>query len=130
MKKLVTISVVLAMVLALAVSEVIADAKRYSDISEKLGNFVEVLNANKDDITVSEVREAYEKAYDEWEKTDGLSLAITNHNLIRALGEKFVYLDTYIKTDAYSDAYATAEAIIKTVNDLKREKYPDISNIF
>lgn len=130
MKKLVTISVVMAIVLALAVLEVTIDAKRYSDISEKMESFVEVLSDNKDDVTVSAVRESYEKAYDEWEKTDGLSLAITNHNLIRTLGEKFVYLDTYIKTDAYSDAYATAEAIIKTVNDLKREKYPSIGNIF
>lgn len=130
MKKLVTISIFLAIVLGLSVFELAVDTGRYTALTGKLEILTETLERNKDDLAAGEVASAYGEVLDEWEKADGLSMTMTNHNVIRTLGEKIAYLGAYIETDVYSDAYSTAKAIIKTVSDIKREKYPVLSNIF
>ena len=77
-----------------------------------------------------DIKRLYRDVYDEWERYDDLFLVFTNHNVIRSLGEKFIYLGAYIDADAYSDAYSTAKAIAGIIKEVKREKYPLLGNIF
>ena len=85
---------------------------------------------NESDVTVSEVKQKYDEAMSKWEKISDLSMAITNHNIIRSVSEKFVYLGSYIDADVYSDALSTVNVLIKATSDLEREKYPSLGNIF
>ncbi len=130
MKKLITISVFLVVVVTFSVFELLYDVRNYQNISSALETLAVAIENNKDDVTVREVKEKYAAARDEWEKMSDLSMAITNHNIIRAVGEKFVYLESYIDADVYSDAVSTTNALIKVTKDLQREKYPSLGNIF
>lgn len=130
MKKLVTISVFLAIVVAFAAFELWYDAGNYQKLSEGLQSLQIVLEENEQNISVTEVENEYDKIRKHWDKMSTFSMMMTNHNIIRSVNEKFAYLDGYIKANVYSDALSTTGALIKISEDLRYEKYPGIGNIF
>ena len=130
MKKLITISVFLAIVVGFAVFELCYDRVNYQSVRASLEQLETALIRNESDVTVSEVKQKYDEAMSKWEKISDLSMAITNHNIIRSVSEKFVYLGSYIDADVYSDALSTVNVLIKATSDLEREKYPSLGNIF
>ena len=129
-KKLITISVFLAIVVGFAVFELCYDRVNYQSVRASLEQLETALIRNESDVTVSEVKQKYDEAMSKWEKISDLSMAITNHNIIRSVSEKFVYLGSYIDADVYSDALSTVNVLIKATSDLEREKYPSLGNIF
>ena len=129
-KKLITISVFLAIVVGFAVFELCYDRVNYQSVRASLEQLETALIRNEGDVTVSEVKQKYDEAMSKWEKISDLSMAITNHNIIRSVSEKFVYLGSYIDADVYSDALSTVNVLIKATSDLEREKYPSLGNIF
>ena len=130
MKKLITISVFLAIVVGFAVFELCYDRVNYQSVRASLEQLETALIRNESDVTVSEVKQKYDEAMSKWKKISDLSMAITNHNIIRSVSEKFVYLGSYIDADVYSDALSTVNVLIKATSDLEREKYPSLGNIF
>lgn len=130
MKKLITISVLLALVVALGAAEIYVDTIKYGAIEKKLDALSECIEKTIGDALSADARRLYDDAYEEWEKCDDLFLTITNHNVVRSVGEKFLYLGAYIRADAVSDAYAAAAAISGVLKEVKREKYPLLGNIF
>ncbi len=130
MKKLATISVFLAVVIAFACFELWLDTRNYKKLSEELRAFQIVLKANEEDISVREVRNEYERIKKGWEETSVFSMMITNHNIIRSINEKLAYLDGYIETGVYSDALSSTIALIKISDDLRCEKNPVMGNLF
>ena len=129
-KKLITISVFLAIVVGFAVFELCYDRVNYQSVRASLEQLETALIRNESDVTVSEVKQKYDEAMSKWKKISDLSMAITNHNIIRSVSEKFVYLGSYIDADVYSDALSTVNVLIKATSDLEREKYPSLGNIF
>ena len=130
MKKLITISIFLAIVVGFAAFELCYDRVNYQSVRASLEQLETALIRNESDVTVSEVKQKYDEAMSKWEKISDLSMAITNHNIIRSVSEKFVYLGSYIDADVYSDALSTVNVLIKATSDLEREKYPSLGNIF
>lgn len=130
MKKLIIISVFMAVVMAFAAVELCYDSKNYRNVVDELTRLCKCIEQNEQDVSVAAVREKYDAARSSWDKMSGFSMSITNHNIIRSVSEKFVSLGAYIDANVYSDALSTAKVLIKATSDLEREKYPSLGNIF
>lgn len=130
MKKLIVITALFLLITALAAGEIYIDTTRYTAVENKLAALSGAIEISGGAGFSDDIKRLYRDVYDEWERYDDLFLVFTNHNVIRSLGEKFIYLGAYIDADAYSDAYSTAKAIAGVIKEVKREKYPLLGNIF
>ena len=120
----------MAVVMSFAAIELCYDSKNYCKVVNELTLLCECIEQNERDVSVAAVRERYAAARSIWDKMSGFSMSITNHNIVRSVSEKFVYLGAYIDANVYSDALSTAKVLIKATSDLEREKYPSLGNIF
>ena len=130
MKKLIIISLALAVVLGLSVFELWYDTKTYLAVKNELLTFKQLCEENQEDLVVSEVLEAYEVANKTWHDRDEILMFSTNHNVVRNINEKFAYLEDFLHANVYPDVLSTVNGLIDTMEYMREEKYPLWGNIF
>lgn len=97
------------------------------DLHEIHESFLTELESGEDfPSTEALIKDGLEK----WKSDKSFLLLVANHNLIHSIDEKYVSLYVQVKLDNYNDGIVTVETLINHIEDLQKENYPLIENIF
>ncbi len=100
MKKLIIISLIIAIILGFGVSENIVTVKTYKELIEHCDNMEIALELSDEKISNNNnVTEIFKKIEIKWKDFQGFSLAFANHNTIKDFSQKLNMLKGYLYED-------------------------------
>ncbi|MCH5160961.1 MAG: DUF4363 family protein [Clostridiales bacterium] len=129
MKKLVTILVVFAIVLAAMISEIVFVNSFYSGLQHDLERVSESILMHEEHVDNEETVELCKAVADKWEKGKKKLLLLQNHNTVRNFDDKIVSLYAVVKTDNFNDAVIFVQSAINYIDDVLLDSIPYLSNI-
>ncbi len=129
MKKLWMMVGLFAAVMTFAGLDIWYTTRQYDRTHECLLRANESIEAHEEALNNPETVQLCEEANAVWEKGKRPLTALTNHNVIRYIDEKFVSLLEQVRGNNKDDATVTVKVLISCVKDLRKENYPLWENI-
>ena len=115
--------------ISLAAGELCYTTKFYSAQYEKLSYLAQCFDEDPKNLYNEKSVTAYKAAYEHWEKNKEKVMAVSNHNTVRYVDEKYVALNELIRLNQESDAYVALKSVMNYIEDLKKDNYPIFSNL-
>lgn len=127
MKKLIIISVFLALLIGLGVYESVFSNKVFSEIYERSTTMIEVLNSEEDnnETLLLELKNIEEK----WNNYRPFALMFLNHTTVKDFTQKLNTLKGYVDKNDKKETYVALMSLKVTTEFLLRETIPLFENI-
>lgn len=130
MKKLIVVSVMLALVLGLAIWEILFVRSFYSDFTDRLDSLQTLVAACDEKIENPEIERKVGELNDYWERHRDIMMLIANHNVMRTIGDKVVSLSGTVEKDNVPDTFVNILSLKNYIRELKDDLIPIPSNVF
>lgn len=130
MKKVICISVILALTIGAGIAEIVLSSNMFKELNADLIALSESIEANEENVANDETIGKASAVLNKWNKGKNFALMLTNHTIMRGLDEKLVSLLSWVESGGYDDAKALCEVSIALTEDLIDETYPILSNLF
>ena len=130
MKKVICISVILALTIGAGIAEIVLSSNMFKELNLDLIALSESIEANEENVANDETIGKANAVLNKWNKGKNFALMLTNHSIMRGLDEKLVSLLSWVESGGYDDAKALCEVSIALTEDLIDETYPILSNLF
>lgn len=130
MKKVICISVILALTIGAGIVEIVLSSNMFKEINADLIALSESIEANEENVANEETIGKASTVLNKWNNGKNFALMLTNHSIMRGLDEKLVSLLSWVESGGYEDAKALCEVSIALTEDLIDETYPILSNLF
>ena len=130
MKKIIAISIIMSVILALSIGEMILGKHVYGKIEEDASALSLMLEGKSENVKDDE--ETISKAddiIDYWNNYYSFLMMFSNHTTIKNFNDKVNSIKAYLLVDAAEDAYATSISVMITARDLKDENKPIAGNL-
>lgn len=130
MKKLIVISVMLALILGAAVWEIFFVKNFYSDFTDKLDVLQTLVDACDETIDNPEIKNKVDELKEFWEEHRDIMMLIGNHNIMRTIGDKVVSLSGTVQKDNVPDSFVNILSLKNYIREIKDDLIPIPSNVF
>lgn len=130
MKKLVCITIILSIVLALGITESALLSKYYKSLYLQLEQVNEILLSVGDGGDLSPAQEKANAILNDWRRNEVTLHTVCNHSIVRNFEEKLVTLVCWIENDGYSDSRALCVSAMEVAKELAKESRPQLGNLF
>ncbi|MBQ4049560.1 MAG: DUF4363 family protein [Clostridia bacterium] len=129
-KKLVVISLAMAVIIGFAVWEMIFTTRLYSEILDGLYEIDRIVGDAPESVDGVEVRELSDKIMDRWNGAKNTLFCLGNHTILRLVDEKLVVLSATIKSNDTTTAPAAIKSAISLVKAVSNDDLPVPTNLF
>lgn len=128
MKKLFVILALFAVVIGLAVWEIVATTKFYDTTLNILDELEESFLTNEQ-LDSDENLAVLNRLESHWQKGRKLVLVFGNHTVVRNADERVTALGEFTRQNERSDATVSLKQAQRYITDLKQDVYPNLSNL-
>ena len=129
-KRLFVILGIFAAMIGFAVWETVATSKFYRDTLAILDEVEESFTVYENALDAPDNLRVVEKAERKWNSGRRLMLSFGNHSTVRNIDERIVSMGTYARENEYADALANLKLAQKFIDELARDAYPNLTNLF
>ena len=130
MKKIITVSVIMAIILGLSIAETAIGQKVYGKIEEDCLVMSKMLEGREDNVkNDKDLIKRADDLIDYWSEYYQYLMTLSNHTTIKNFNEKVNSIKAYILVDAAEDAYVATVSVMGTAKDLKDENMPFLENL-
>ena len=130
MKKLVIISIILIVFIALGSIETAVSYNNYKDISKDCGQLLTMLTTDTEDVFEDgNIEKTFEKMEKKWKKFMGFAMMFGNHTQLKDFTQKLNTLKGYIAEKDKKESLVALEVLSASATFLLRENLPLIENI-
>ena len=130
MKRLFVILGIFAVMIGFAVWETVATSKFYRDTLSLLNEVEESFAVYEDALDDPANLRVVEQAERKWNSGRRLMLSFGNHSTIRNIDERIVSMVTYARENEFADALTNLRLAQKFIDELARDAYPNLTNLF
>ena len=130
MKKLVIISLVIAVLMGFAVWEIDYTTEVYRDILSKLKRIEDIVGDAPTKVDGVEIRTLNDEIMDMWNGAKNTLFCLGNHTVLRLVDEKLVVLSATIKSNDSANAPAVIKSAINLVKAVSNDDLPVPTNLF
>ena len=129
MKKLIIILGFFAVMMSVAVWEVVATTRFYKETISLLDTLEESLATYDDELDAPENLAVLENLERHWNGGRNLILTFGNHTVIRNADERMTALGEFTRQNELSDAMVSLRQAQRYISDLMKDVYPGIVNL-
>lgn len=129
MKKLFIILGFFAVMMGVAVWEIVATTRFYRETVSLLFNLEQSFEVYADELDSPENIAELEKLERHWASGRNLILTFGNHTVIRNADERMTALGEFTRQNEHSDAMVSLKQAQRYISDLMRDVYPSLTNL-
>ncbi len=129
MKKLIVISVIVALLIGGSIWEIAYTTRVYTEIYDGL-KLVEESFERHEDVRNTESLWRMNEVYTTWENNKEVLFCLGNHNVLRAVDEKIVSLKAMVDTNYTDDAKIILQVTLSLVKAIQNDAVPNSTNMF
>ena len=130
MKKLVIISVVIALMLSLSIGEIVITNNVFTSIATKCDQIEKLLiDEETADANSEKIETLMSDLEHEWSSFRKWALLFVNSNNVKNFTEKLVSIKRYYVSGSLPDAYAYANVVSHLAREMAKENVPYLSNL-
>lgn len=129
MKRMITMSALLAIIVALGVAESVISSSLYRRLSVTIGEIESIVKENGDDFSDGKAIEKTNEAIEEWEKWRSFARMTSNHTTVRGFEDRLYSMRAYVECGSYEDSVAYAAIARELADDLSVETYVLLPNL-
>lgn len=130
MKKLVVISILMAIMVGLSVFEIIKSTQIFSSLADKIEVLRFSVEQNEEKVDNESTLEIANAIKSEWEENKRVLLVFNNHSTVRSLDEKIVAMLSSVENGKFTESMEYSATALSLCQDLVDETHPIISNLF
>jgi len=128
-KKVVIISTIFAIILGVAVWEIVFTVKIHSSILNELYSIEDLVGDTPQRVDTQEIIVHADKLLDIWHKNKDTLVCFGNHTVIRNVDEKLQFLCATLKNNDTPAAPAALKTAISLVEAISNDSLPVITNL-
>ena len=130
MKKLVIISVITAIMIALSIVEIVRCTQIFASIEDTIIAIRVGAKANEPNTDNEQMLDLAYELEDIWTQNKNFLLIFNNHSTVRTLDEKIVATLSSIRENRYPETMEYSATALSLCQDLKDESHPSVTNLF
>ena len=130
MKKLIVISVLMAVMIAVSIFEIINSTSIFSSMAQDIETLRISVEQNENKVDNESTLKIAKSVENKWENNKRILLVFNNHATVRTLDEKIVAMLSSVENGKFNESMEYSATALSLCKDLVDETHPIISNLF